>query len=62
MSFPIQPRHTWKVFTTTEANREYGNLTVAIGNTTFEVENISMDVPKPGAVPQFIQQQDPIAK
>jgi len=62
MSFPIQPRHTWKVFTTTEANREFGNLTIDIGNTTFEVKNISMDVPKPGAKPQFVQQQVPMAK
>jgi hypothetical protein len=62
MSFPIQPRHTWKIFTTTEANRECGNLTIHIGNTTFEVKGISIDVPKPGAVPQFIQKQDPIAK
>lgn len=53
MSFPIQPHHRWWVTTTTQAIREYGNLTVRIGNTTFVVDNISVDVPKPGAKPKW---------
>jgi hypothetical protein len=62
MSFPIQPRHSWVVTTRTPAIREFGNLTVRIGNTTFEVDNISIDVPKPGATPKWDQEQTPIAK
>jgi hypothetical protein len=62
MSFPIQPGYSWVVTTKTPAIREFGNLTVRIGNTTFEVDNISIDVPKPGAMPKWGHEQAPMAK